>query len=130
MIYGNYLKTQNISFKLVSFDSILFTQQISIKNICLPLKNNRLFSQSLRFSSLLHKEYDILAMINDNSLKTQEFHCQLVLFDSIRFALDVHTKNLHLSLKYALYRKIFFFRVSGLLYRAKVTIFDKTRRIC
>ena len=99
MIDNNSLKTQDIRFKLVSFDSTRFALQGSIKIICLSLKNNFLFSKKPRFSCLSLKEYYILDVIDDNSLKTQDIRFKLVSFDSICLTLQVNIKNMYLSLK-------------------------------
>ena len=44
-------------------------------------------------------EHEILAMIDDNSLKTQDILSNLVAFDSIRLTLQVYYKNMYLSVK-------------------------------
>ena len=46
------LKSQDIHSKLVLFDSIRLTLQVSYKTMLLSLKNNHLFSKKLRFSFL------------------------------------------------------------------------------
>ena len=46
MIDDNSLKTQDIRLKLDSFDSIRLTLEVSIKNICLSLKNNFYFRRN------------------------------------------------------------------------------------
>ena len=99
MIDDNSLKTCDIPFKLDSFDSIRLTLQVSNKIICLSLKNNLLFSKKPRFSCLSLTEYYVLAMIDDNALKTQDIRFKRVSFDSIRLTLQVNIKTMYLSLK-------------------------------
>ena len=93
MINDNSLKTQDMLFKIESFDIICLTQQVNIKNMYLSLKNKLLFSKKPRFSCLTVTEYCILDLIHDNSLKTQDIRFKLVSFDSIRVTLQVKIKN-------------------------------------
>ena len=85
MFDENSLKTQDIRSKLVAFDSIRLTLPVKKKCMYLSLKNNLLFPKKRRFSCLSPTEYDILDMIEDNSLKTQDIRFKLVAFHSIRF---------------------------------------------
>ena len=94
---NNSMKTQDIRFKLVSFDSIRLTLQLNIRNIYISLLNNILFSKNLRLSCISHTEYLILAMIVNISLKPQDIRFKLVSYDRIRLTLQVHIKNMYLS---------------------------------
>ena len=99
VIYNNTLKTQDINSKLVSFVSIRLTLQVDHKNMYLSLKNNLLFSKKPRFSCLSLTELYVLAMIKDNSLKTQDIRFKLLSFDSILLTLQLSIKNIYLSRK-------------------------------
>ena len=73
----------------------------------------------------------ILANSDDYSSKTHRIRSKQVSFDSTRFTLQVHTKNMQISLKsHVLHRKTLFSREFRQLNRAKVTIYRTTRRIC
>ena len=75
--------------------------------------------------------HEILVKIVDNSSRTHRILSKKMGFDSIHLSLKVRTKIMYLSLKYQfLYRKNFDIRDSRLLFRAKMTIFHKIRRIC
>ena len=99
MIDVNSLKHQDISSKLVSFYSIRLTLQVDQKDMYLWLKSNLLFSKKLWFSCLYSMEQDILDMIGNKSLKTQDIPLKLVSFDSICLTLQENHKNMYLSLK-------------------------------
>ena len=72
MIADNSLKTKDIRSKLVSFGSNRLTLQANHKNMDLSLENNILLTKKLRVSYLSPTEYDILDMIDNNSLTTQD----------------------------------------------------------
>ena len=95
----NSVQTRDIHSKLVAFDSIHLTLPVNIKNMYLSMNDNILFSKKPRFSCFSHTEHDILNMIDDNSLKTQDIHFNLDPFDSVRLTLQVDIKNMSLSLK-------------------------------
>ena len=63
------------------------------------LKNNILFSKKRRFSCLSSTEHDVMARINDISLKTQDIPQKLASFESIRLILQVDYKNMYVCLK-------------------------------
>ena len=63
------------------------------------MKNILLVAKKRRFSRLSPTGHDILAVIDDNTLKSQDIHSKLVAFDSIRLTLQVNIKNMYLSLK-------------------------------
>lgn len=71
MIDDNSLKTPVIPLKLVWIDRIRWTLQTENKNMCVPLRNNDLFSKERRFSLFSPSEHDILCMNDDNTLKTR-----------------------------------------------------------
>ena len=83
----NSSKTQDILSKLVSFDSIRSPLPVDIKNMYLCLKNNILFSVKRRLSCHSNTEYNVLAIIDDSSLKIQDICPKLVSFDSILLTL-------------------------------------------
>ena len=60
------------------------TLQAEHKNMCVPLRNSDLFSKKRRFSWNLPPVYDILSMIEYNSLKTRYMPSKLASFDGIR----------------------------------------------
>ena len=79
MIDDDSLKIQSILSKLGTSDNIRSILQANHKNKYLSLKNNHLFSQKLRFSCLSPAEHDILYMIDDNSLKTEDIRTKLII---------------------------------------------------
>ena len=81
----NSLKTEDIRFKLIAFDSVRLTLHVNIKNMYLLLKNNISFPKKLRFSCFTPVEIYILAMIDNNSLKSKDIRLKLVGLGSIRF---------------------------------------------
>ena len=84
MIDDNSLKPRVIPSKLVSIGSIRRTLQTDHKDMYLFLRNNLLFSKKRRFLCISPTEYDVLAKIDDNSLKTRVIPSKLVSIDSIR----------------------------------------------
>ena len=64
------------------------------------LLKNPSFSKKRRFSCLSLTEHDILDINDDNALKTQDICFRRVALHSTRLTLQVHTKNMYLSLKY------------------------------
>ena len=70
--------------------------------------------------------YIILSNFVDNSSKTYRIPSKQVVFYSIRFALQVYTKNMHLSLKsQVLYRKVCFFVTLAYYIKHKWQFFTK-----
>ena len=97
----------------------------------LKLKSRSFGWERLISRNRTRPEHKILSTVVDNSSKTHRIRSKHDSFDCIRFTLQVQAKNTHLSLtSQILHRKILFCRYSRLLYRAKLTIFHNTRRIC
>ena len=87
------LKNQDIRFNLIAFDSIRSTLHVNMKITYLSMKKNVLLSKKFRFSCLSSTEHYILAMIDDNSLKTQDIRSKLAAFDRIHLFLQVNIKT-------------------------------------
>ena len=103
MINDNSLKTQDIRSKLVSFDIIRLTLEVDHKNMYVCMKNALLFLEKHRFSCISPTEHDILTIIDDNSLETQDIPPKLVSLDSIRLTFQVDYKNMYLWLYWLYY---------------------------
>ena len=93
MIEDTSLRTQDIPSKLVSLNSIRLTLKVDHIDMYVWLKNNHLLSKKFRFSCLSSNEHDILNMIGDKSLKTQDISSKFVSFDCICLTLQVNHKT-------------------------------------
>ena len=74
--------------------------------------NLEVFAENVYFSQNRNRqEHEILAKIVDNFSKSHRIRAKQVAFDSIRFIIRVHNKNMCFSLKYhVLYQKNVDFR--------------------
>ena len=99
MIDDNSLKTPVIPLKLVWIDRIRWTLQTEHKNMCMPLRNNDLFSKTLCLSCFSPTEQDILGMTEDNALLTRVIPLNLDWIDRIHWNLQAECKNMCIFLR-------------------------------
>ena len=103
MVINNCLKTQNIRFKLFSFDSICSIPQDNSKTCIYRWKINLYPQRDFDFlaSRLRNTIFWIwlIIILWKHNIFTQHIRFKLASFDSIWSTLQVNIKNMYLSLK-------------------------------